>query len=136
MDICQHSRGMIRPGFASIITFETKKAQGAPDAQSHPRLACKRKRHRYAETPALPAQWLTAYTWFPRCPGLLATVPPGSRRVGPKADIAIPGVDPSVGASGQHDFAARIRLARPAAPTRPSHPRLASGDDWPNAPLA
>src|SRR6185312_7120235 len=80
MDICQHSRGMIRPGFASIITFETKKAQGAPDAQSHPRLACKRKRHRYAETPALPAQWLTAYTWFPRCPGLLVLLDHKFRR--------------------------------------------------------
>jgi hypothetical protein len=31
-------------------------------------------------------------------------------------------LDASVGASGPHDFAVRIRIARLATPTRPSHP--------------
>src|SRR5690348_11282064 len=43
---------------------------GSAGCTSHPRLAQNKKRHRYAEAPALPAQWFTAYTWSPRCAGL------------------------------------------------------------------
>jgi hypothetical protein len=44
-------------------------------------------------------------------------------------------LDTSVGMPGPHDFAVRIGIARPARPTRPSHPRLTFGDDWPKRPL-
>jgi hypothetical protein len=39
-----------------------------------------------------------------------------------RADIAICQLDTSVGVSGPHAFAVRVRIARPAIPTRPSHP--------------
>src|ERR1700746_1135927 len=65
-----HSRGTTCPGDASSLSLEKKRAQGMPDAQSHPWHACNRKRHRYAETPAFPAQWFTAYTCSPRSTGL------------------------------------------------------------------
>jgi hypothetical protein len=38
-------------------------------------------------------------------------------------------LDISVGISGPHDFAVRIDAARPAAPTRPSHPMPNVRDD-------
>ena len=50
----------------------------------------------------------------PRCPGFLATVAPRETSRGK--------LDPSVGRSGPHAFAVRAGLARPAKPTRPSHP--------------
>jgi hypothetical protein len=64
---------------------------------------------------------VTAYTRPPRCPGLIATVPRG----------AWPGVDPSVGGSGQRDFAVRVRHVRLTCRPRPSHPRPTYRDDRP-----
>src|ERR1700745_2268929 len=39
--------------------------------QSHPRLACNKERYRYAETPALPAQWLYGLHAFSSVSGLV-----------------------------------------------------------------
>ncbi len=73
----------------------------------------KKKRRRYAETAALPAQWFTAYTHSPRSPGLLASV---ACRFAP-ADL--------IPASGNQDHAislVRRHIARLALRPRPSLP--------------
>jgi hypothetical protein len=46
---------------------------------------------------------VTAYTWSPRCAGLVSHRRPAQRPAG---------LDPSVGGPGQHDFAVRIARAR------------------------
>jgi hypothetical protein len=69
--------------------------------QSHPRLRISKKRHRYADTPALPAQWFTAYTCSPRRTGLVSR-----RRL---SRTSCEKLDPSVGGSGPHDFARPCR---------------------------
>jgi hypothetical protein len=63
---------------------------------------------------------------LPGEPGFLAPI--AARFVSAKLDT-------SVGVPGPHDFAVRIGIARLARPTRPSHPRLTFGDDWPKRPL-
>src|SRR5258707_37107 len=55
----------------------------------------------------------------PRCPGFLATV----------AREIVHGLDPSVGRSGPHAFAVRVRALRLCTPTRPSHPTPNVRDD-------
>ena len=45
------------PGDALVAALENQGRREHRMHQSHPRLACKRKRHRYAEASALPAQW-------------------------------------------------------------------------------
>jgi hypothetical protein len=45
-------------------------------------------------------------------------------------------LDASVGASGPHDFAVRVRVARLATPTRPSHPAPNVRGDCAYAPLS
>jgi hypothetical protein len=57
-------------------------------------------------------------------PGLIATV----------AREIVHEVDPSVGGSGPHDFAVRVRHARLACHPRPSHPRPTYRDDRPKRP--
>ena len=91
-----------------------------PGAQPHPRALrakrahfCARKQQQGSRNSRHSLRnGFNAYTCSPRCPGFLATVPLGSRRVGRKADVAIPEVDPSVGGSGRHDFAVRVSRAR------------------------
>src|SRR5215475_82899 len=76
------------------------------------------------EQPAFPAQWVTAYTWSPRC-----AQPFGHRRLGARHAR----LDLSVGRSGPNDFAVRnprFVLARIASIAS----RLASGDDRPKRP--
>jgi hypothetical protein len=65
------------PGLCLDRPHERKRAQGVPDA-GRTREPCVQKsvhsaharNHRAAEQPALPAQWVTAYTRSPRCTGL------------------------------------------------------------------
>ena len=79
-DARTRSRGTICPGLASVITLEQWRAQGAPDAWSHPRLACKTKCHRYAEHRHSLRNGLRLIRGLPGAPGFLATVPPGQAR--------------------------------------------------------
>jgi len=70
-------------------------------------------------TPAFPAQWfygLYALSLVSQC--LIATIASASLS-------ASLGLDASVGASGPHDFAVRIRAARQSAHPQPPHPRPA-----------
>jgi hypothetical protein len=91
-----------------------------PGAHRTRSLACKEEstqasHHRYAETIRHSLRnGFTAYVRaLPRRTGL------DSHRRPP---IIISALDPSVGGSGPHGFAVRIRSARLAPPTRPSHP--------------
>ena len=56
----------------------------------------------------------TAYTWSPRCAGLLATVASRGRHTR---------LDPGIGGSGPHDFAVRAD-AFVRAPKRAEHPHV------------
>src|ERR1700738_795815 len=78
--------------------------------------------------PAFPAQWF--YSLYRALPGDRACLPPSPRRINPAK------LDASVGASGPHDFAVRIRIARLATPTRPSHPASNVRGDCAYAPLS
>jgi len=63
----------------------------------------------------------------PWCAGLVSHHPPGSQRVGRKADVAMtPRVDPSVGRSGPHDLAVRAEVARLATRSHPPLPAATS----------
>jgi hypothetical protein len=70
--------------------------------------------------PASPAQWFTAYTRSPRCAGLSGHRP---------LKLLSSRVDPSIGGSGQRDFAVRIQRARLPRQMRPSHPAANVRDD-------
>ncbi len=91
-----------------------------PGAHRTRSLACKGRKHASKSLqvrrndPAFPAQWFYGLCpCSPRCTGL------DSHRRPP---IIISALDPSVGGSGPHGFAVRIRSARLALPTRPPHP--------------
>jgi hypothetical protein len=73
-----HSRGMSLPGSCQPSPSKRQRVQGAPDAPVAPAAShAKRKRRRYTETSALPAQWFTAYTRSPLCTGLVSHRRPG-----------------------------------------------------------
>jgi hypothetical protein len=80
-----------------------------PDARRTRSLACKSKKHA-SKSPQVRRtirhslrDGVTAYTWSPRCTGLFSHRRP---------EIITPGLDPSVGRSGPHDFAVRCQVAR------------------------
>jgi hypothetical protein len=64
-----HSRGAMRPSFASIATLDrNKRAQGKPDARCTRGLACKMHKEKRTRAyrfsggnPAFPARWVTVY---------------------------------------------------------------------------
>jgi hypothetical protein len=91
--------------------------------QSHPRLACIRKRHRYTETPAFPAQWFTAYSALSPVHRLV-----GHRRRSSSTDLIPASGDqdhtPSPSASAR--FVSRVNASTAT--------RLAFRDDWPKRP--
>src|SRR5690348_1049966 len=71
------------------------------------------RHYRHADTSGIPcAMGYGLLRALPGVPGLLAAI---------ARDIVLE-LDSSVGKSGPHDFAVRIRAARRAAPTRPLHP--------------
>ncbi|MGZ3324124.1 MAG: hypothetical protein ACXU9C_24555, partial [Xanthobacteraceae bacterium] len=59
-------------------------------------------------------QWFTAYSALSPVTGFFATVAPEK--------LASQELDASIGASGPHDFAVRIRRARQQRRQRPPHP--------------
>jgi hypothetical protein len=107
-------------------TLENQRAQGMPGARRTRSLVCKGRKHtsshhRYAEQSGIPCAmvlWLIPRS--PRCTGLCSHRRP---------QLIICELDPSVGRSGPHGFAIRIGFARPATPTRPSHPAPNVRDD-------
>ena len=78
--------------------------------------------------PAFPARW--RYGLYVISPGNRAFLPPSFAGAVKRSEL-----DTSVGVSGPHDFAVRADGARGAPSSRPSHPRLTFGDDWPKRPL-
>src|SRR3979490_327739 len=72
-------------------------------------------------SPAFPAQWF--YGLLRALPGDRAFLPPSP------AKVAFRELDASVGASGPHDFAVRIKCSRQQHHLRPPHPRSNVRDD-------
>ena len=109
-----HSRGAMRPSFASIVTLQ-KEQEGAGKAGCalHPRSRvheCTKKRTRAYRSsggnPAFPAQWVTTYSVLSPVTGLSC-----HRRYAENPAQ----LDASVGASGPHGFAVRESAIRPLA---------------------
>src|ERR1700730_12717787 len=130
-----HSRGADSARVVAKTTLEKKRARGMPGARCTHSLACKTKintrvsHHRYAET--LQHSPRDGFNGFLRAlPGDRALLPPSLTQIAPRK------LDASVGASGPHDFAVRIRVARLATPTRPSHPAPNVRGDCAYAPLS
>src|SRR6185437_16746715 len=93
---------MTCPSSASSLPPDNERAQGMPGAgRTHGPPATKKAGGSYHRSSRNIRHSLrdgfTAYTCAPRSPGLLASVPPGFD----------PGVGPSVGGPGLHDFAVR-----------------------------
>ena len=104
------SRGTKCPSGASFVALEEKRAQGMPDAGTHP-LPCVQNgssthasRHRYAEHSGIPCAMVLRLTpRSPRCTGLVShrRLAKSSRRL-----------DPSVGGTGPHGLAVRKDACR------------------------
>ena len=118
------SRSRRRFARGSSLNFppsEDQRAQGMPGAQCTRSLVCagvveyaheySQRRHR--KHPAFPTQWF--YGLYRALPGDRALLPPSF--AGLTRDLGA-----SVGASGPHDFAVRVRRARQARRQRPPHP--------------
>jgi hypothetical protein len=110
-DVTPHSRGTSCPSDASSLSLERQRAQGKPDARSHPQPRVrdsKRRKHtseyRYAETfrPSL-RNGFAAYGALSPVSGLF------SHRRSPGIFGKL---DPSIGRSGPHAFAVRIGRVR------------------------
>jgi hypothetical protein len=106
--ITPHSRSTICPSFASSSALESKGRRECWALSRTHSLVCSKKAHEFETTgepkhPAFPAQWFTAYRAL--SPVNRALLPPSSRRSSPAR------LDPSVGRSGPHAFAVRIRPA-------------------------
>jgi hypothetical protein len=78
------------------------------------------------EHPAFPARWL--YGLYVVSSVRRASWPPS-----PSQNV-LRALDPSIGRSGPHDFAVRLRHVRLTRHRRPSHPRLTVRDDRPKRP--
>ena len=110
-----------------LLSLPSRKAEGAGSTgcTTHSRLACSKGTPRvHRSSPALPAQWFTAYTWSPRC----------AMRFSHRRERMAHSLDSGIGESGQHDFA-RPRLHRSSGDTRasiaPRAPRLVTNGRTP-----
>ena len=108
-DSTQHSRGALRPSFATNRPHRIERAQGRPGARMHPWSAC-RKKHAaepqvQADQPAFPAQWFYGLYVISPVTGLSCH----RRRRDAKHHRQ---VDASVGAPGPYDFAVRDIVIR------------------------
>jgi hypothetical protein len=79
------------------------------------------------EQPAFPAQWVTAYTWSPRCAGLS-----GHRRLA----LVTQGLIPASGDRDRTISPSAAHAPRRRAQSRPSHPAARFVTIGRNAPLA
>src|ERR1700730_19209084 len=115
-------------------TLERTEAQGKPGARCTRSLACEsdkapgRSHHRFTGN-TQPSLRNGFNGLFRALPGDRAFLPPSF------AD-STRDLDASVGASGPHDFAVRVSIARLATPTRPSHPAPNVRGDCAYAPLS
>jgi hypothetical protein len=105
---------------------KNKRAQGMPDAFTHPQPCVQVKKARKQVTtgtpkqPALPAQWFTAYLVLSPVSGL------DSHR---RERIISTHLTSASGSQDHTPSLVRVNLARPARPTRPSHPAANVRDD-------
>jgi hypothetical protein len=109
----QHSRGTLRARVMHRLGPSQKEGTGNAGARTHPQPRVQIKKHT-SYSPQVRRNirhslhdGVTAYTRSPRCTGLVVTV---VRRFVTRQ------LDPSVGRSGPHDFAARLGRARLALP--------------------
>src|ERR1700742_2796301 len=117
-DVSPHSRGVLRPSFASRFTLLEERVQGKPGA------GCTRGSRATKSTgvgpqvnrsiPAFPARW--CYAFLRALPGDRALLPPS-----PAAALAARVLSASVGAPGPHDFAVRVTCSRQSHASRPPH---------------
>jgi hypothetical protein len=111
-----HSRGAMRPRFASTHPPSKREGAGKAGCRLHPR-SCARKAHEWTtgSTGSLRLslrEWFTAYFALSPVTGLFATV---ALRIDDPSRTRWAGcisarLDASIGASGPHDFAVRDRL--------------------------
>ncbi len=114
-----------------VAALREKEGAGNAGCWPHPRVLRAKKMHfahasntGQPKQPALPAQRLYG----------LYVVSSVRRASGHRPPESSPGVDPSIGGSGPHDFTVRVRHARLSWHPRPSHPRLTVRDDRPKRP--
>src|ERR1700749_3911662 len=104
------------------------RAQGMPGVLRTRGLVSVKKAHEVITTgspnsPAFPARWFSGlFRALLGVPGLIATVTP-------EKQFASHELNASVGASGPHDFAVRVRALRHARCSRPSRPAFNVRDD-------
>ena len=128
--MCSHSRGALRPSYASASPSSRTEGAGkagwphAPGAPAQKKFARAREPQVQAViTPAFPAQWF--YGLYE----LSSVNHPVCHRRPRDAQGIIANLAPDLGAPGPHDFAVRKVAARQSAPPRPPHPRLTCRDD-------
>ena len=120
-DVRPHSRGAIRPSFASHSALVKRRGRREDRVRAAPAVSCatctKENAHEHtgsAETlrPS-PRNGFTAYNALSPVTGLFATVIPEK--------LASQELDASIGAPGPHDLTVRIGHGRQSWPSRPSH---------------
>src|SRR3984957_10044840 len=116
-----HSRGAMRPGFAFISISRRKEGAGNAGRPMRPIAACAMvvvERTRVSqvtpESPGTPRAMV--YGLFRALPGDRDFLPPSP------AENASRELDASVGASGPHGFAVRLKRLRQMRRRRPPHP--------------
>jgi hypothetical protein len=122
-DMRSHSRGAMRPRFASTHPPSKREGAGKAGCRLHPR-SCARKAHEWTtgSTGSLRLslrEWFTAYFALSPVTGLFATVAlriddPSRTRLGRMHSARL---DASIGASGPHDFAVRDRFTQKSCRT-------------------
>src|SRR3954471_1658413 len=115
-----HSRGAVRPSFASTALKRGRRECRVRVAPAVSRAKCKKHTRSspqvHRSNPAFPAQWFNGL--LRDLPGDRALLSPSSREYGwaapGRADFASARLDASVEASGPHDFTVRTSIVRPA----------------------
>src|ERR1700722_12619284 len=136
-----HSRGAMRPSFAGKFLALQSEGAGNAGRPMRPQPGRAEKTSHASNShhghtgnhPAFPAQWF--YGFLRALPGDRACLPPSTMRIIPQK------LDTSVGVSGPHDFAVRLKrlssiapsastASRPAPVTIASRPSEWDGTEW------